>query len=76
MGSYASIFYHALQTAIHELIVSAVDLIIYFVLILLTLLVGKGIGLVLRSLFSCAAMVKPGKYDLPTRVSTNKARIL
>nr|AIP91276.1 E protein [Mikumi yellow baboon virus 1] len=76
MGSYASIFYHALQTAIHELIVSAVDLVIYFVLILLTLLVGKGIGLVLRSLFSCAAVVKPGKFDLPTRVSSAKARIL
>ncbi|AMB20714.1 E protein [Kafue kinda chacma baboon virus] len=75
MGSYISLFSHAFQQAIHELIVSVLDLIIYFSLILLTLLVGKGIGLAVRSVFGCAGRAA-SRPVLPSTVSTAKARFL
>nr|AHH53983.1 E protein [Kibale red colobus virus 2] len=51
MGNVLNSVWTAFQHAIHELLISIFDLLIYLALILLTMCVGKLLGLVLKTIF-------------------------
>ncbi|AJI43730.1 E protein [DeBrazza's monkey arterivirus] len=56
MGSVWSHISTAFQHAVHELIVSVFDLLIYMAVIILALLLGKMLALTIKSIFKCAAI--------------------
>ncbi|AKI29946.1 E protein [Pebjah virus] len=59
MGSISSHIVTAFQHAVHELIVSIFDLLIYFAIIILALIVGKLFAMVIKSFFRCGSRLAP-----------------
>nr|AGA19082.1 ORF4a [Simian hemorrhagic fever virus] len=57
MGNFTSHIYQAFQHALHELMVSIFDLLVYFLIIIAALVVGKLISMVVRSTINCGAKV-------------------
>nr|AGA19094.1 ORF4a [Simian hemorrhagic fever virus] len=55
MGSITSHIVNAFQHAIHELLTSIFDLVVYFLIIIAALVVGKLLGMVIRSTINCGA---------------------
>nr|APP93691.1 GP2 [Simian hemorrhagic fever virus] len=59
MGSILTHITTAFHHAVHELLVSFFDLLIYMAVIILALLVGKMLSLTIKSIFRCASTVAP-----------------
>nr|ALS54340.1 E protein [Free State vervet virus] len=53
MGNILQSINSAIQHAIHELLVSVFDLLIYMAIIIVALIIGRIIGFALRGLFKC-----------------------
>nr|ALS54312.1 E protein [Free State vervet virus] len=53
MGNILASITAAFNHAIHELLVSVFDLLIYMAIIILALIIGRVIGFALRGLFKC-----------------------
>nr|ALS54242.1 E protein [Free State vervet virus] len=59
MGNILQSLSAAFNHAIHELLVSIFDLLIYMAIIILALIVGRVIGFALRGLFKCIPRTVP-----------------
>nr|ALS54186.1 E protein [Free State vervet virus] len=59
MGNIFASVTAAFNHAIHELLVSIFDLLIYMAIIILALIVGRVIGFALRGLFKCIPRTVP-----------------
>nr|ALS54102.1 E protein [Free State vervet virus]ALS54116.1 E protein [Free State vervet virus] len=59
MGNIFASITAAFNHAIHELLVSIFDLLIYMAIIILALIVGRVIGFALRGLFKCIPRTVP-----------------